>query len=49
VREDYSDFDGTYVGFSLTQKGWSWIIANQDKFNLKKESEKPDFDDDIPF
>ncbi len=49
-----------YVAYRLTERGWSWLIANQEKFALTAPSpstgRKPtgkknagDFDDDIPF
>lgn len=33
----YSDFDGdSYIGYSLTEKGWSWVLENQSRFMLKQ-------------
>jgi hypothetical protein len=39
----YPDVDGSsYTGYSLTEKGWSWVIDNQKRFLLKRS-------DDVPF
>lgn len=40
-----------YIGFSLTEKGWNWVLNNQDQFLLKKPEVKSALDDfdDIPF
>ena len=36
--DTYTDQDGDgYYGYSLTEKGWSWVLANQDRFALRKE------------
>jgi hypothetical protein len=35
----------SYVTYSLTEKGWEWILRNQDRFQIQKPSQ----DDDIPF
>ena len=29
--------DEEYYGYSLTEKGWGWVLANQDRFALRKE------------
>lgn len=50
-------FDGgdEYTGFGLTDSGWEWTIANQDKFVLRRSSfgaskgKNHLADDDIPF
>lgn len=34
-----------YTGYTLSQEGWKWILANKDKFVLQK----PQPEDDIPF
>lgn len=50
--------DDDYVGYHLTDKGWAWVLSNQDKFALrappKAPAKKPtsgfdDMDDEIPF
>jgi len=38
-----------YPGYSFTEKGWAWTLANQDRFVLKKKGKFEDFKDDIPF
>jgi hypothetical protein len=39
------DLDGNeWQGYSLTEKGWDWVMSNQDKFRIQK----PD-DDAVPF
>jgi len=44
------DRDGTYTSYSLTDKGLSWLIDNQNMFVLKQERKKSkQIDDDIPF
>jgi hypothetical protein len=42
--EDY------YTGYSLTETGWTWVLANKDKFKLRKpeDDDIPPLDDDIP-
>lgn len=37
--------DEPYTGYELTQKGWDWMLKNQDKFQIQK----PQTDNDIPF
>ena len=37
--------DDDFVGYSLTDKGWQWILRNQERFQIQK----PAPDDDIPF
>jgi hypothetical protein len=33
----YQDSDGDqYYGYSLTEKGWGWVLTNQDRFALQK-------------
>lgn len=43
-REDFED-GGYYTGYWFTEKGWAWLLANQERFVLKR----PTSDDDIPF
>lgn len=43
--EEYGD--GYYAGYKLTERGWSWILANQGKFVLSRETEIAD--DNLPF
>ena len=44
----YDDIDGdTYVGYTLTEKGWTWVLENQSRFLLRRPVEQPQ--DDIPF
>jgi hypothetical protein len=44
----YQDFDGdSYVGYTLTEKGWSWVLENQSRFLLKRPKEPPA--DGLPF
>lgn len=58
----YQDFEGDrYHGYGFTEKGWNWVLANQDRFSLKfrstrrsRPAEKPnagfdDLDDELPF
>lgn len=37
-----------YTAYNFTDRGWTWILENQDRFLLTRPSEKP-ADDDIPF
>lgn len=32
----YTNEDGEYMGYMLTETGWAWVLANQDKFALHK-------------
>lgn len=35
--DNYNDNDGDgYKGYSLTHKGWEWVLANQSRFALRK-------------
>lgn len=37
--DGYEDSDGDqYKGYSLTANGWAWVLANQDRFALRKLS-----------
>lgn len=48
----YDGQDGDYYGYRLTDIGWTWILANQDKFALHKPSRPTNFDemdDKVPF
>jgi hypothetical protein len=58
MPDDYRDEDYGYLGYSLTESGWEWIMSNQDKFILQKPKLKPynsksgynpTPDNDIPF
>jgi len=40
-----SESDDYYTGYWFTETGWSWVLANKDRFVLKR----PTPDDDIPF
>lgn len=42
----------SYPGYSFTESGWSWILANKGEFVLKNPQRRPSAafaDDDIPF
>lgn len=44
----YSDFDGdSYIGYTLTEKGWAWVLENQSRFMLRQPEQRTE--DDIPF
>jgi len=44
----YNDYDGdTYIGHSLTEKGWAWVLENQNRFLLRHPTDTPE--EDIPF
>ena len=47
----YDGQDEQYYGYTLTAKGWNWVLANQDKFALRKKASSgfDDMDDKIPF
>lgn len=46
--ERYNDFDGeSYIGYSLTENGWRWVLEHQDQFMLRQPAQAPE--DDIPF
>ncbi len=49
--QQYSNEHEQYYGYTLTNKGWDWVLANQNKFALKKKviSGFDDMDDEIPF
>lgn len=41
-----------YAGYSFTDNGWAWILANKNEFVLKKPQQRPPLgfaDDEIPF
>lgn len=43
--ENYQDESGGYyMGYSFTEKGWSWTLSNKDKFVLQKPKEP-----EVPF
>lgn len=45
----YQDYDGeSYTGYMFTNAGWSWVLANQSQFLLKKPAIS-DLDEDSPF
>ncbi|OGP82533.1 MAG: hypothetical protein A2Z08_06210 [Deltaproteobacteria bacterium RBG_16_54_11] len=48
VQDQFEDPESGshYTGYSLTDAGWKWILANKDKFVLQKPKPKKD---DIPF
>ena len=35
--------DEFYTGYKLTESGWTWILANKDKFVLRKPKNAPPF------
>lgn len=44
---DYSSYESNfddegYIGYTLTEKGWEWILANQDKFLIQKRKDRVD-------
>jgi hypothetical protein len=43
------DFDESYIGYSLTEKGWNWIMNNQDKFKMVKNIDLRPKVDEMPF
>lgn len=44
----YPDYDGEgYFGYNLTDIGWRWVLANQNKFILRKSLEEEVVD--VPF
>ena len=44
----YNDYDGdSYVGYTLTEKGWAWVLNNQSRFMLKQPTQQSD--NEIPF
>lgn len=46
--ERYPDIDGdSYIGYTLTEKGWAWVLENQSRFMLRKP--EPKLDDDVPY
>lgn len=49
--ENLQDETGEYyVGYSFTEKGWSWTLSNKDKFVLQKAETIPEIsEEDIPF
>jgi hypothetical protein len=48
-RFDAADYNGQeYPALNLTDHAWGWIEANESKFVIKREVQKPD-DDEIPF
>ena len=56
TQESLQDDNGNfYMGFSLTETGWNWVLENKSKFVLeksKKNSNKnafDEFDNEIPF
>lgn len=44
-----TDNDEDYQAYSLTDKGWAWIMANQDRFKMVKVDPKRVADEDVPF
>lgn len=59
ISREETDYNAEpYTALTLEEAGWSWILANQDSLNLRKEkrksgvsaaSDRPDLDDEIPF
>lgn len=49
--QQYNGQNEQYYGYTLTGKGWNWVLANQNKFALKKKAPSgfDDMDDKIPF
>ena len=46
--DNHQDETGEYyIGYSFTEKGWSWTLSNKDKFVLQKL--KPKSEIDVPF
>jgi hypothetical protein len=46
----YSDDRGEdYQAYSLTDKGWAWIMGNQDRFKMVRADPKLKLDEDVPF
>jgi hypothetical protein len=44
----YDDFNGdSYFGYSLSEKGWAWVLQNQSRFMLRQPEK--DEDNDQPF
>ena len=47
---DDENFNGeTFKAARLTESGWGWMEANEDKFILRRGTKVKDFDKDIPF
>lgn len=44
-QSQYQDprMDEDYTGFKLTESGWTWILANKDKFVLRKPKDDSSF------
>lgn len=44
---DYMEVDSeTYIGYSVTNRGWDWITSNEGEFSMRKKSKDGD---DFPF
>ena len=44
----YDDFNGeSYIGYTLTEKGWAWVLQNQSRFMLRQPEK--DEGNDLPF
>ncbi len=44
-----TDSGEEYQAYTLTNKGWSWIMSNQNRFKMVKADPKSRLDDDVPF
>lgn len=49
IFEDQDRDGDPYKAARLTERGWTWMEANEDRFILKKATKGKVFDDDIPF
>lgn len=47
VVEEIADYNQPSTFFSLTERGWGWVLENRDRFTLQRKPAV--FDDDIPF
>ena len=49
LREGYNEeTDNSYILYSVTDEGFRWLQANQEKLNLTVPTKEPD-DEDVPF
>lgn len=49
IFEDLDRDGDPYKAARLTEQGWAWMEANEDRFILRKKNSEEDFDDSIPF
>ncbi|MBU0717951.1 MAG: hypothetical protein KJ749_06860 [Planctomycetes bacterium] len=47
--EDDDDRGETFIAYSVTDRGMTWLLENQGKIALKQEPRVAPIDDDIPF